>query len=82
MNRTLLALALLLTAGSPQAYAQAPTPTASARRLPRAASPPIIPASSTARRLKYAATVGETVIRDKDGVPTASLFTTAYVREG
>ena len=79
MKATLLALALL-TAAAPQAYAQ--TAPASAE----AAAPHgfVTRHSGTfnGQKVKYVATVGETVLKDKDGVPTISFVTTAYVREG
>jgi carboxypeptidase C (cathepsin A) len=33
------------------------------------------------QRVSYSATIGETLIRNKDGVPQAAIVTTAYVRE-
>jgi carboxypeptidase C (cathepsin A) len=32
-------------------------------------------------RMRYSATIGETIIRNKDGVPEVAVVTTAYVRE-
>ena len=79
MKATLLVLALL-TAGASQAYAQAPDVSVEA------------PTSRTfatqhsgvfnGQTVNYVATVGETVLKDKDGAPTVSFVTTAYVREG
>lgn len=79
MKATLLALALL-TAGAPQAYAQA-APAAAEAPAPRAF---VTRHSGTfnGQKVKYVATVGETILTDKDGVPTISFMTTSYVREG
>lgn len=79
MKATLLALALL-TAGAPQAYAQA-APASAEVAAPRAF---VTRHSGTfnGQKVTYVATVGETVLKDQDGVPTISFMTTAYVREG
>ena len=79
MKATLLALALL-TAGAPQAYAQAAQAPAEAPAL-RAF---VTRHSGTfnGQKVKYVATVGETMLKDRDGVPTISFMTTAYVRHG
>lgn len=79
MRATLLALALL-TAGAPQAYAQtaqAPAEVAAPRAFVTRHS-----GTFNGQKLKYVATVAETVLKDQDGVPTISFMTTAYVREG
>lgn len=79
MKATLLALALLTT-GAPNAYAQA-APTAVEAAAPRAF---VTRHSGTfnGQKVKYVATVGETILKDKTGVPTISFMTTSYVREG
>lgn len=79
MRATLLALALL-TAGAPQAYAQT-TPVAVEVAAPRAF---VTRHAGTfnGQKVNYVATVGESILRDKDGVPTISFVTAAYVREG
>ena len=79
MKATLMALALL-TAGSPQAYAQAMPATAAV--APSGASATRHSGTFNGQKLNYVATVGETIVTDKDGVPTISFVTTAYVREG
>ena len=33
------------------------------------------------QRINYAATIGETIIKNKDGVPEVAVVTTAYIRE-
>ena len=33
------------------------------------------------QKIRYSATIGETIIRNKDEVPEAAVVTTAYVRE-
>lgn len=79
MKATLLALTLL-SAGASQAYAQAPAVSAQAP-TPRA----FVTQHSgvfNGQTVNYVATAGETVLKDKDGVPTISFMTTAYVREG
>ena len=34
------------------------------------------------QRLAYAATVGETILKDKSGTPAATIFSTSYLRDG
>lgn len=74
-----IALALLCTA-APQAYAQAaPQPAAEATAqsfVTRHAG------TFNGQKVKYVATVGETVLRDAQGAPTIRFVTTSYVREG
>ncbi len=79
MKATLLALALL-TASAPQAYAQ--TARASAEVAAPRAFVTRHSGTFNGQKVKYVATVGETILKDKDGVPTLSFMTTAYVREG
>lgn len=78
LKPTLFALALLASA-APQAYAQmAPAAEASAPRqfVSRHTG------TFNGVKVKYVATVGETILRNAEGVPTVSFITTSYVREG
>ena len=79
MKATLLALALL-TAGAPQAYAQ--TALASAEAAAPRAFVTRHSGTFNGQKVKYVATVGETILKDEDGVPIISFMTTTYVRDG
>jgi carboxypeptidase C (cathepsin A) len=74
------ALALvLLCAAAPQAFAQAP-----AAATAPAAESFVTRHTGTfnGQKVKYVATVGETVLRDAQGAPTIRFVTTSYVRDG
>lgn len=73
MRRTVLLLALILTAGVVRADD-------SAAREPVAAVTRHV-GTFNKQRLKYSATVAETLLDGPDGKPAASMINTAYVRE-
>lgn len=80
-NRGLAALCLLLLAGTP-AMAQAPAaPGAEAPAPPRVA---VTRHEGTfgGQKLRYTATVAESVVNDAGGKPAAAATTIAYVRDG
>ena len=84
--KTIAAALLALTALTP-ALAQDGKPEAKSERPDAAIPPPTV--SVTRHRgvfggvpVAYVATAGETYLKDKDGTPTAAIFSTAYVKEG
>ena len=74
-----LAFALLCTA-APQAYAQAAPAPAEAPAAQSFVTRHV--GTFNGQKVKYVATVGETVLRNADGEPTIRFVTTSYVREG
>lgn len=75
---------------APPAAAPAPKPAPAAKEAPKAEAPVnVVPQvvrtmhSGTfgGQRMRYSATIGETIIKNKDGVAEAAVVTTAYVRE-
>lgn len=75
------ALALvLLYAGAPQAYAQAPAAVPAAS--PTKAFVTRHTGTFNGEKIKYVATFGETVLTNAAGEPTIGFWTTSYVREG
>ncbi|MEO7602472.1 MAG: peptidase S10, partial [Sphingomicrobium sp.] len=72
--------------GAAQDKPATPTPAPAAKEAPAA---PYIPQVRTTRhsgifggqRMTYQATIGETVLKNKDGVDEAAIVTTSYVRQ-
>ncbi len=84
-------LAAVLITASVVAHADEKPDTARAEKADDAASGPIPPPTRSVTRhsgsfggtkVSYTATTGETYLKDKDGKPTAAIFSTAYVKDG
>jgi carboxypeptidase C (cathepsin A) len=86
-----IALAALLALGASSALAQAPPAADKAKAAETKAEPPVTVVPQVVRtmhsgtfggqRMRFSATIGETIIKNKDDVPEAAVVTTAYVRE-
>ena len=78
-----IALALALAAGVPAVAQEKPADKAPAK------VEDVVPQVVTTQhsgtfggvRMRYSATIGETIIKNKDGVPEAAVVTTAYIKE-
>jgi carboxypeptidase C (cathepsin A) len=77
----LLAAALLMSSAQPVSANDKDKAEAAAR----AYSPQVVTTRHQGvfggQRISYSATIGETILKNKDGVPEAAVVTTAYVRE-
>ena len=92
---TALALILATAAATPAAAQDKPTPgaeaapPADAKDKDKAPAPPVVAQRHTTRmsgtfggrKIAYAATIAETIIRGDDETPKAAIVTTAYVKE-
>lgn len=78
-----LLLALLLAAATPATAQDTEKPDKSEAPIP-APNRSVTRHSGTfgGKTIAYTATVGETYLKDKDGKPTASIFSTSYVKDG
>jgi carboxypeptidase C (cathepsin A) len=85
LDRIALSCALALLAASAPALAQK-EPAPAAKPDP-AVPPPVVSVTHHTgtfggQRIAYTATAGETYLKDKDGTPTASFVTYAYIKDG
>jgi carboxypeptidase C (cathepsin A) len=81
-----MALALLALATAAPMHAQEAPKTEKAEKA-REAPPPTVSVTRHSGRfgnqtIAYKAATGETYLKDKDGEPTAAIFSTSYVKEG
>ena len=85
-TRTALMLALSAFAAPLAAQPAADKPAAKEEASPANIPPPTVSVTRHSgtfggQRINYAATIGETLLKNKDGVPDAAIVTTAYIKE-
>ena len=87
MNLRLTFAALLLLGTAPLYAQEAEKPPAKAEKADEAIPAPnrsVTKHSGTfgGKTISYTATAGETYLKDKDGKPTAAIFSTSYIKDG
>jgi carboxypeptidase C (cathepsin A) len=89
MNKGVMALALLALAATMPAVAQEAPKTEKSEKAEKAKEvpPPVVSVTRHSGKfggqtVSYKAITGETYLKDKDGEPTAAIFSTSYIKEG